>query len=242
MEMDVRQARIDLAAALRLAVHFGYHEAIANHFSLAIDDKGERFLLNPWGLHFSEVRASDLLVVDNEGNVLEGDRRADVSAACLHGPMHARLPQARCILHTHMRYATALASVEGGRLEAAHQSAARFYDQIAYDDDFNALALESSEGERVCRAMGNKSILFMANHGVMVTGRTVAEAFDALYFLEKACENQVTAMSTGLPLRVMPDDVARRTAEQWTTDCWSAGDHFDALKRMLDREQPDYLH
>jgi ribulose-5-phosphate 4-epimerase/fuculose-1-phosphate aldolase len=242
MDQEERQGRIELAAALRLAVRFGYHEAIANHFTLALGEKGDRYLLHPWGKHFAEVRASDMLVVNTHGEVLEGEGEAERSAVCLHGPMHARLPHARCILHTHMPYATALASVEGTRLEPIHQNAARFYDRIAYDDDFNTLALDPSEGERVCRVMGNKSILFMANHGVMVVGRSVAEAFDVLYYLEKACENQVLAMSTGQPLKIIPDEVARRTAEQWANEAWSSQTHFDALKRLLDRDDPDYMH
>ena len=242
MDERFRALRVDLAAALRLAVHFGYHESIANHFSVAVDERGERFLLNPWGLHFAEVRASDLLLVDGKGKVLEGEGEAETSAVCLHGPMHAGLPHGRCILHTHMPYATALTAVKGARLEPVHQNSARFYDQIAYDEDFDGLALDHSEGERVCRAVGNKSILFMANHGVMVLGRTVAEAFDALYYLEKACENQVLAMSTGLPLKPMSEEVARHTAEQWHNGGWVPEFHFKALKRMLDRSQPDYAH
>lgn len=240
MSEQLRELRVDLAAALRLAVRFGYHEAVANHFSVAVDDRGERFLLNPWTLHFGEVRASDLLLVDADGRVIEGEYQAETSAVCLHGPMHARLPQARCILHTHMPYATALTAVQGARLLPVHQNSARFYDQIAYDDDFEGLALEHSEGERVCRAIGNRRVLFMANHGVMVLGRSVAEAFDMLYFLEKACENQVLAMSTGLALKPMSDEVARHTAEQWSNGGWYPEVHFGALKRMLDRSEPDY--
>lgn len=236
-----RQLRIDLAAAFRCAARFGMHESIANHFSVAVSDDGGEFLLNPWGKHFSEIRASDLLVVNARGEITEGEGEVDRSAVCIHGPMHARLPHARCVLHTHMPYATALACVEGGRLEAIHQNSARFYGQVAYDEDFDGLALEVSEGERLCAALGNRAILVMGNHGVTVLGRTVAEAFDQLYYLERACEIQVRAMSTGLPLRPMTDEVARKTAEQWQ-ECWEPDTHFAALKRMLDREEPDYAH
>ncbi len=234
-----RQQRVDLAAAFRCAARLGMHEAIANHFSLAVTDDGGQFLLNPWGRHFSEMRASDLLVVDGDGEIVEGEGEVDRTAACIHGPMHARLPHARCILHMHMPYATALSCVEGGRLEYVHQNSARFFDQVAYDEDFDGLALDMSEGERLCNALGNKIVLFMGNHGVTVFGHTVAEAFDNLYYLERACENQVLAMSTGLPLRLIPDEIARKTAEQWQ-QCWEPATHFAALKRILDREEPDY--
>lgn len=240
MTAEGAQQREDLAAAFRCAARLGMHESIANHFSLALNDDGSQFLLNPWGRHFSEIRASDLLVVNSEGEILEGEGEVDRTAACIHGPLHARLPHARCIMHTHMPNATALSCVEDGRLEPIHQNAAKFYDQIAYDNDFAGLALDMSEGERLCAALGNKSILFMANHGVTVMGRTVAEAFDNLYYLERACENQVRAMSTGRPLKLMPDEVARKTAAQWQ-QCWEPETHFAALKRILDREAPDYV-
>lgn len=235
-----RQGRIDLAAALRWAARLGYHESIANHFTLAVSDDGRQFLVNPWGLHFSEIRASDLLLVDAQGRVHAGNGKPERSAICIHAPMHARLPHARCVLHTHMPYATVLTTIEGGRLEMLHQSSARFYGQIAYDDTFNSMALTDEEGDRICRALGNKNVLFMANHGVTVVGRTVAEAFDALYYLERACTHQVLAMSTGRALKPMSDVAARQTAEEWAQGGWSAAEHFAALKRMLDREEPDY--
>ncbi|MFQ5935251.1 MAG: aldolase [Acidiferrobacterales bacterium] len=235
-----RQGRIDLAAAFRWAARLGYHESIANHFTLAVTDDGSRFLVNPWGLHFSEIRARDLLLVDGEGHVYAGDAKPERSAICIHAPMHARLPHARCVLHTHMPYATVLTTIEGGRLEMVHQSSARFYGQIAYDDSFNTMALGDDEGDRICRALGDKSILFMANHGVTMVGPTVAEVFDALYYLERACEHQVRAMLTGRALKPMSDEAARKTAEQWSHGAWSATEHFAALKRILDREEPDY--
>lgn len=235
------QLRIDLAAAFRLAARFGWHESIANHFSLAVGDSGGRFLLNPWGLHFSEIRASDLLLVDTKGNVVEGEGEVDRTAACIHAPVHARLSHARCVLHTHMPYATALSSIEGVRLEPIHQNATRFYDLVAYDRDFGGLAMESEEGERICAALGNKRVLFMANHGVTVVGGSVAEAFDDLYYLEMACRNQVLALSTGQKLKLMPEAVATKTAEQWR-QCWEPESHFAALKRILDREDPDYAN
>ena len=240
MSGNYSQQRVDLAAAFRLAARFGWHESIANHFSLALSADGGRFLLNPWGLHFGEIRASDLLVVDPDGKIIEGEGEVDQTAACIHGPIHARLPHARCVLHTHMPYATALTSIEGMRIEPIHQNGARFFDMVAYDDDYGGLALELDEGERICAALGNKRVLFMANHGVTVVGRSVAEAFDDLYYLEMACRNQVLAMSTGGKLKKMSDEMARHTAEQWS-QCWEPETHFAALKRILDREEPDYV-
>lgn len=237
-----RQGRIDLAAAFRWGARLGFNEAVANHFSLALDDAGRRFLVNPAGLHFSEIRASDLLLVDHEGDVLAGDGGLDRTAFCIHSRIHLRVPQARCILHAHTRYATALLAVEGGRLEPVHQNALRFYDRIAYDDDYNGLALDENEGDRICAALGNRSVLFLANHGVIVTGPSVSYAFDELYYLERACETQILAMSTGHPLKRVPEHIVRRTAEQWVgcEDDTPGQLHFAAIKRILGREEPDY--
>ncbi len=238
--INIREARIELAAALRLAARFDLHEGIDNHFSLAVSPKGDRFLVNPYGPHWEEVRASDLLLVDQDGAVLEGELPLDPTAYNIHSRLHVQVPQARCVLHTHMPYATALTSVEGGRIEPINQNALRFVNSVAYDDLYNGLVLDHAEGDRLCRAIGNKSVLFLANHGVIVTGATVAEAFDSLYFLERTCRNQVLAMATGLPLKRVPDAVADSTAARIAEPSDAAAAHFAALRRMLDRSAPDY--
>lgn len=237
---EMSAARIELAAALRLAVRFDLHEGIDNHFSLAVSPDGDRFLVNPYGPHWAEVTASDLLLVDADGKVLEGALPLDLTAYHIHSRLHLQAPQARCVLHTHMPYATALTSVEGGRVEPINQNALRFWNTVAYDDDYNGLVLDHQEGDRLCRAIGDKSVLFLANHGVIVTGDSIAEAFDTLYFLERTCQNQVLAMSTGLPLKRVRDDVAAATAARIAQSAGSAEAHFTALKRMLDRETPEY--
>ncbi|NNG04348.1 MAG: aldolase [Inquilinus sp.] len=238
---DLTESRRELAAALRWAVRFDLHEGIDNHFSLAVSPSGDRFLVNPYGSHWSELRASDLLLVGSDGAVLEGELPLDETAFHIHGPMHRAVPQARCILHTHMPYATALTSVEGGEIEPINQSALRFHGRVAYDETYNGLVLDRQEGERLCRVLGNRSVLFLANHGVVVVGATVAEAFDALYFLERVCRNQVLAMATGLPLKRVPEAVVEKTAAQMAYAPEAAATHFAALRRILERESPDYL-
>jgi ribulose-5-phosphate 4-epimerase/fuculose-1-phosphate aldolase len=235
-----RHGRVDLAAALRWAARLGLHEGVCNHFSLAVSDDNRRFLVNPRGLHFREVRASDMLLVDVDGALLAGDAPPEPTAFFIHGRLHAANPLARCVLHTHMTYATALTSIEGGRLEPVSQNALRFYGRVAYDDAYNGLALDESEGDRIAEALGDASILFLANHGVIVTGETVAEAFDGLYYLERACETQVLAMATGRPLKRVPEAVAARTFTQLESDREQALLHFESLKRMLEREEADY--
>jgi len=172
--------------------------------------------------------------------VLSGEGEVEPSALFIHGRMHLALPQVRCILHTHMPYATALTSIEGGRLEPINQNALRFVDQIAYADDYGGLALDAAEGDRIAAALAGKRILFLANHGVVTVGPSVPAAFDDLYYLERACQNQVLAMATGLPLKRVPEDEAKRTAAEFATYENQAELHFAAQRRLLDREEPDY--
>ena len=242
MADEVQQARVDLAAALRLAARFGLSEGIDNHFTVTVPGTDDRYLLHPYGLHWSEVKASDILVIDQEGTILEGEGETDLSAVVIHVPIHRQHPGARCVLHTHMPYASALAAVVEGRLEPINQNSLRFYNDVAYDETYNGLACDFEEGARMAAVLGDKRVLFLANHGVVVVGETVAGAFDDLYFLERACELQVLAMSTGKPLKkVSPNKAAHTSAGFGRNNGSGHGKaHFTALKRLLDAEQPSY--
>lgn len=236
-----RQARIDLAAAFRLAVRFELHEGVCNHFSLKVPGAEGRFLLNPYGLHWSELTASNLLTLDIDGNILEGEGRAETSAFQIHSRIHAAHPNAACVLHSHMPYSTALACLERGRLEPMEQNALRFYDAIAYDDEYGGVVLDGSEGDRLAGCIGDKRVLFLASHGVIVVGGTVAQAFDDLYYLERAAKVQVLALSTGRPLNRLPADVQKLTGAQLRDEHFElARAHFAAMKRLLDRDEPEY--
>jgi ribulose-5-phosphate 4-epimerase/fuculose-1-phosphate aldolase len=241
-----RRARIDLAACHRLAARFGFNEGIDNHLTMFVPGHTDRFYLAPFGLLWSEIRASDLLEVDFNGQLVAGRGLVEDTALYIHLSTHRLLPEAHCVLHTHMPYATALGMLEDPRLEMAGQSAIGFHDEIAYVD-YNGLALDYAEGERLARALGGKPIGMLRNHGVLVTALSAAAAFERLYFLERACQAQILALSTGRQLRVLPDAVVRETAAQFR-DCTQVGGqgrtelHFEALKRLLDRTEPDYAH
>ena len=242
-QASLTQERIDLAAAFRWAARWDMHESIANHFSLAVSEGGKQFLLNPVGSHFSRIRASDLLLLDaDQGDQDIAALGADPTAWNLHAMLHQRLPQARCILHTHMPYATTLCCLQDFEWLALDQNACRFYGRIAYDRHYAGMALDTSEGERVAALMQDgKSVLFLGNHGVMVIGPSVAQALDELYYLEKAAKVQVLALSTGRSLALIPDAVARLASAQWNdypTD--SCALHLKALKAILDLEETDY--
>ncbi len=238
----LRQDRIDLAAAYSLAVMHDLHEGVCNHLTYVPEGHDDRMLLIAHGLHWSEVTASNLLLVDFERNILEGDGVAETSAFYIHAPVHQARPEARCVLHTHMPYASALTMLEDGRLEPAFQTSLRFLDSIAYDWEYNGLALDRAEGERLANVMGDKQILFMGHHGIMLVASNAAQAYDALYYLERACMTQVLAMSTGLPLKHVSPDVVKATQRQYGMEVAQAEVHFAALKRVLDRDQPDYAN
>jgi ribulose-5-phosphate 4-epimerase/fuculose-1-phosphate aldolase len=239
----VAEARVHLAAALRLAVLHELDEGIDNHFTVTVPGRAGRYLILPFGLHWSEARASDLIVFDEEGRVLDGEGSLELSARCIHAPIH-RITGARVVLHTHQTWAMALNMLQDNRLVPASQTAAFFHGQIAYDDDYTGLAATLAEGERLAAAMGDKPIVFMKNHGVLVTGATVAQTYRRLYRLERVCRNQVLALGTGRPLQVLSDEIVARVQAPNPEDSHSRAErdrlYFDAMLRVLDREGPGY--
>ena len=237
----VRNARVDLAACFRMAARLGLHEGICNHFSFVVPGRDDLFLVNPYGWAFSEVTASRLLVCDFDGNVVVGDGVPEATAFHIHARIHLRKPRAKAAFHTHMPNATALAMLEGPPLAWAGQSALKFHGRTLVDEDYNGLALDSAEGDRIAESLGDADIVFMKNHGVLVVGDSVASAWDDLYYLERACEAQRLAMATGRPLKPVPETVAARTAAQMREgDGESARLHLESVKRILAKSEPDF--
>jgi ribulose-5-phosphate 4-epimerase/fuculose-1-phosphate aldolase len=230
-------ARIDLVAALRWAERLGFSEGVCNHFSLALPGKPGEFLINPQGLHWSEVTPADLVVVDAAGNRISGRHTVEPTAFFIHGHVHRASPRAKCVLHTHMPFATTLTVVQGGQLAWASQNSLKFYGRVAYDDEYNGLALDDAEGDRLASRLRDADVLFLANHGVIVCGPNVACAFDDLYYLERACMLQVLGHGTGKPLRIVPDKIAAQTRAQMDAEREQSFLHLAALKRILDREE-----
>ena len=227
---------------MRWAARLELHEAVANHFSAAVSGTTSLFLLNPRGRHFSRIRASELLLVDAErAGQTDPDPAVDPSAWFLHGHLHQRVARARVVLHTHMRYATALACLADFELVMLDQNACRFHRRVAYDRHYAGVALDDHEGERVAKLLGDEhDVLFLGNHGVIVIGETVARAFDELYYLERAAELQVLAMSTGRPLDVIDEETAALACRQWRDYPDVAEQHFAAIREILDEDSPEY--
>jgi ribulose-5-phosphate 4-epimerase/fuculose-1-phosphate aldolase len=236
----VTQARLDLAAALRCAARHGLNEGVCNHFSMAVPGRDDLFLVNPMGLHWSEVTPDDLVIADYDGNVVEGKYQVENSAFFIHGRIHQGNNRATVVLHTHMPYATALTSIRDGRIEMCTQNAFRYWNRIAYDDSYCGVALSAAEGDRMCSVLGDKDILFLRNHGVIVSGPTVAKAYDDLYYLERTAMVQVLAMQTGRPLHNIDAALAEQTYRQIADDTVLAEQHFESLKRLLDRDEPGW--
>lgn len=240
--MDHWQYRVDLAAAFRWTARLNLHEAVANHFSLSINDDGTKFLMNPNQRHFSRIKASDLLLIDaNDPDTLSGPDAPDVTAWGLHGGLHRYCPHARCAMHVHSIFATVLASLQDSRLPPIDQNCATFFNRIVIDENYGGLAFEE-EGERCAQLFVDPKckVMVMGNHGVMVIGETVAETFNRLYYFERACETYIRALQTGQPLRVLPDDVAEKTARELEDYPDQDARHLEELKAILDAEGSDY--
>ncbi|EAQ24152.1 class II aldolase and adducin N-terminal domain-containing protein [Roseovarius sp. 217] len=242
--MDHWQERVDLAAAFRWTARLNMHEAVANHFSLSINDDGTRFLMNPNQMHFARIRASDLIVVDaNDPETLEGPNAPDPTAWGLHGGLHRHCAHARCAMHVHSIHATVLASLADSRLPPIDQNCATFYNRHVVDEGYGGLAFED-EGVRCARLLidPRNKVLIMGNHGVMVIGDSVADTFNRLYYFERAAETYIRALQTGRPLRVLSDAVAEKTAQELDDYPGQADRHLTELKAILDAEGSDYAH
>ncbi|WP_298822238.1 class II aldolase/adducin family protein [uncultured Roseibium sp.] len=237
-ELELRE---DLAAAFRMAVRFGWHESVGNHFSAAVSEDGSKFLMNPKWRHFSEVKASDLLLLDvNDDTVMEGPYAPDPSAWCIHGTVHRMNPKARVLFHCHSPNATALATLQDPGMKPIDLNTARFFGKVAIDLGFGGMADEAEEGRRIAQTLSDKPVLIMGNHGISISATTVPEAFESLYFFERAAETLLKAYATGQPLAVMSDNLAAKTAAEWEPYVGMGYAHFDYWKRELDRTEPDY--
>ncbi len=237
---DLHTHKEDLTAALRWSAHLGLNEGVCNHYSMEVAP--DRYLINPQGLHWSEVCVGDMLLIDGSGKVLEGRHAIEPSAFFIHSWIHRLNPHAKVILHTHMPHATSLTLQHDGRLRWAHQNALRFWGRVGYDPTYGGVALDDAEGTRIARGMSGCDVMFMAHHGVSVVGATMAWAFDDLYYLERACMHQCLAMQSVGPQGIndLPDDVCRATAAQIAGERQQSDLYFASIKRLLDRDQPDW--
>lgn len=236
------EQRVDLAAAFRWTARLNMHEAVSNHFSLAVNDDGTQFLMNANQVHFSRIRASELLLLDaNDPSSLEGPNAPDPTAWGLHGAIHRHCPHARCAMHVHSIHSTVLACLADSTLPPIDQNCAVFFNRVAIDEEYGGLAFEE-EGER-CAALFSdprKKVMVMGNHGIMVIGETVAETFNRMFFFERAAETYIRALQTGQKLRILSDEIAEKTAREIEEYPGQDERHLAELKAILDDEGSSY--
>jgi len=237
---DLTRARIDLAAVLRWSARLGYQTGTCNHFSFMAPGRDDLFLVNPEGYFWSEITAASLILCTLDGEIVEGNGTVERTAFSLHAPIHRRNPATRACFHAHMPHATALCLLKGGRLQSVVQEAMMFHDQIVYDDEYSGLALDTAEGERVAKLLGDKEVIFMRNHGPMVVAPDIGQAIYSLYHLEQACRLQLLAMQSGQPLAPVSDRLARPVMEAVHSVHAYGNTFLSAIKRVLDKEEPDY--
>ena len=239
----ITKAKAELAAAHRIATIHELDEGIDNHFTVTVPGRDGQYLVLPFGIHWSEAKASDLFVFDEQGRTLEGRGHVELSARCIHAPIH-RITGKRVVMHTHQTWALALNMLKDNRLLPATQTAAFFAGQIAYDDTYKGTADTLEEGERLAALMGDKDIVFMKNHGILCAGNTVAEAYRRLYKMERVCRTQVLALSTGKELNILSEEVVAAVLAPAPEESHSREERerlfFEAMMRLLDRELPGY--
>jgi ribulose-5-phosphate 4-epimerase/fuculose-1-phosphate aldolase len=238
------QARVDLAAAHRLCVWNGFHEGIFNHLTYRVPGKSNCYYQIPWGLHWAEVTASCFMEVGWDGTVLRGEGEVEASCYAIHAPIHRLLPRAGAVFHTHMPYASALTRLEDPKIKPIGQTEAIMMRRTGYDMDYTGPAYDPEEGERLAEIIGEHKVLFMGNHGVATVTESIAEAFDLLYYTERVAQVQLFAMWTGQKLLPLKPDILERTMRSGSGQKFLHGKphdyHFRALKRMLDKREPDY--
>ena len=239
--MEITELQKDLAAVFRWTARLNMNEGIANHFSVCLPNSND-FYVNGSGLHFSSIKASDMVLVEQKKikEIKKNPELVDPTAINIHGTIHRKIPHARCILHVHSKYATTLSTLKDPTLKPIDQNTMRFYNRVAIFDDFGGLGFEE-ESNKMASAIGNNRSMILANHGILTVGQTVAEAFDELYYFEKACETYITALSTNKELNIASSSVAEKTAQEWENYPVNMGEqHLNEIKKILDKEDLSY--
>jgi ribulose-5-phosphate 4-epimerase/fuculose-1-phosphate aldolase len=241
MSAAEQRARVELAACYRLVAHYRMTDLIYTHISARVPGRSPRFLINPYGLMFEEITASNLVTVTLDGALVDDPAGFGINPAgfVIHSAIHRARHDVGCVIHTHTAAGLAIAAQKHGLLPLT-QHAMRFTGRLAYHD-YEGVALDLPEQRRLVRDLGQRNAMILRNHGLLTCGATVAEAFDLIYYLERACQAQVGAMAGGAALSIPKQAVARKVARQFARPGRSApGNAWSALLRLLDRIDPSY--
>ena len=239
--MEISELQKDLAAVFRWTARLNMNEGIANHFSACLPNSNN-FYVNGSGLHFASIKASDMVLVEQDKieEIKKKPELVDPTALNIHGTIHKKIPHARCILHVHSKYATVLSTLKDPTLKPIDQNTMRFYNRVANFNDFGGLGFEE-ESNKMAAAIGNNRSMLLANHGILTVGETVAQAFDELYYFEKACETYITALSANKELNEVESNIAEKTAQEWKNYPVNMGEqHLKEIRKILDKEDASY--
>jgi ribulose-5-phosphate 4-epimerase/fuculose-1-phosphate aldolase len=238
IEEERRHRKVHLAGAFRLFARFGFDEGVAGHITARDPERADWFWANPFGVHFSHIRSSDLLLVNEQGEVIQGDHPVNTSAFAIHSRVHAARPDAVATAHAHSIHGKAWASL-GRLLDPITQDSCAFYQDHSLFDEFTGVVYETAEGDRIAQALGKNKAVILRNHGLLTVGSNVDEAAWWFITMERSCQAQLLVSSAGTPVHIDPD-MARRTHDQ-------VGSHlagwfsFQPLFERIVREQPDLL-
>ncbi len=244
------EVRVDLAAAYRLIDHYGMADLVYNHITARVPGAGHQILINEFGLHYSEITASNLVKIDLDGNVLDGPRSdgsdplVNLAGYIIHSCIHGARDDVQCVLHTHSRAVMAVACLDQG-LIPMEQEGLQFYNRVAYHD-YEGLSVDADEKSRLIADLGQKNVMLMRNHGAVTVGATISEAFRRMYYLDSACRVQLDVLHAGGKIHLPSPEVCEHTARQWEAGAASIGGgaeptlEWPAMKRLMDRKDPGY--
>jgi ribulose-5-phosphate 4-epimerase/fuculose-1-phosphate aldolase len=241
--MEITELQKDLAATFRWTARLNMHEGVANHFSACVPGSSN-FYVNKAGIHFSQIKASDLILVTKENieSLRNKPEIVDPTALNIHGTIHEKVPHAKCIFHVHSKYSTALSTLKDPSLKPIDQNTMIFYNRVSVFRDFGGLGFEE-ESLKMANALGNKQHMLLANHGIITTGETVADGFNSLYYFEKAAETYLTALSTNKELNIVSHEIAEKTAQETADYPINLARLFlNQIRLILDKEEPDYIN
>ena len=238
-ELTEREVRVQLAACYRLISHFGMDDLVFTHISARVPGTTDRFFINPYGMHFSEITASSLVIIDVDGNLVEGSYPVNQAGFVIHSAIHAARHDVACVLHTHTPSGVAVSCLAEGLLPL-NQFSLQFYDRVAYHD-YEGVALDLDERQRLVADLGDKRVLVLRNHGLLTAGRTIPEAFSLMYYLDQSCRVQMQVMGSGGKMLTVGGQTAEKTARQFEREDSSYGQReWPALLRILDKQDPSY--
>ena len=231
--------RVNLAACYHLADYFQMSDIVWNHITAKTSSKKSTFLINEFGLRYDEITASNLVEISLDGKVIEGSSKINQTGYIIHGAIHQSREDISCVMHTHSRAGLAISTLEKGLLPMV-QDTAIFHNRVSYHD-WEGMSTEADECERLAKSLGKNNVMILRNHGLLTCGKTIGEAFMLMYYLDRACKNQIDVLSTGMKPQIPSNNIMEYAAGQYSDERFELGKHeWPALLRLLDKNLSIY--